>query len=70
VKIPAAWLVEHAGFPRGFHSGNAGVSRHHALALVNRGGTSEELLALAEAIEKAVRVRFGIELVREPVIVR
>ncbi len=70
VKIPAAWLVEHAGFPKGFHAGNVGVSRHHALALVNRGGTSAELLALAEAIENAVRQCFGIGLVREPVIVR
>lgn len=70
VKIPAAWLVEHAGFPKGFRAGNVGVSRHHALALVNRGGTSAELLALAEAIENAVRRCFGIDLVREPVIVR
>lgn len=70
VKIPAAWLVEHAGFPKGLRVGNVGISRRHALALVNRGGTSAELLALAEAIESAVRQRFGIGLVREPVIVR
>ncbi len=70
VKIPAAWLVEHAGFPKGFRAGNVGVSCNHALALVNRGGTSGELLALAESSEETVRARFGIGLVREPVIVR
>ncbi len=70
VKIPAGWLVERAGFPKGFSRGGVGVSRHHALALVNRGGTTAELLALAGEIENAVHGRFGIRLVREPVIVQ
>jgi UDP-N-acetylmuramate dehydrogenase len=70
VKIPAAWLVEHAGFPKGFSRGGVGVSRHHALALVNRGGTTADLLALANEIERAVHSRFGIRLEREPVILQ
>src|SRR2546422_10932187 len=48
VKVPAAWLVEHAGFPKGYrrNRGGAGISPHHALALVNLGGSSADLLAL------------------------
>lgn len=69
VKIPAAWLVEHAGFPRGTNRGNMGVSTKHALALVNRGGTTKELLALATEIQDAVSRLFGIFLSIEPVVV-
>ena len=69
VKIPAAWLVEQSGFTKGYARGGVGVSRRHALALVNRGGTTAELLALAGEIERAVHSRFGIQLEREPVIV-
>src|SRR5256885_2852014 len=48
VKVPAAWLVEHAGFPKGYRSGGgAGVSARHALALGDRGRPSPGLLALA-----------------------
>jgi UDP-N-acetylmuramate dehydrogenase len=68
IKIPAAWLVEHAGFPRGTSRGNVGISRKHALALVNRGGTTRELLALAAEIQDAVSRSFGIFLAIEPVI--
>jgi len=67
-KIPAAWLVEHAGFPKGSRRGGAGISSNHALALVNRGGTTRELLALASAIQEAVMERFGVKLEREPVL--
>jgi UDP-N-acetylmuramate dehydrogenase len=67
-KIPAAWLVERAGFPRGTRRGGVGISRHHALALVNYSGTTDELLSLAEAIREAVRAMFGICLTLEPVI--
>ncbi|HVH66725.1 MAG TPA: UDP-N-acetylmuramate dehydrogenase [Gemmatimonadales bacterium] len=70
VKVPAAWLVEHAGFPKGYRRGGAGVSARHALALVNLGGTSAELLALAEAIVAGVEERFGVRLVYEPEVVR
>jgi UDP-N-acetylmuramate dehydrogenase len=68
IKVPAAWLVEHAGFPRGTRRGGVGVSANHALALVNLGGTTRELLALAAEIEHAVLERFGVRLEREPVL--
>lgn len=66
VKIPAAWLVEHAGFPRGTRRGGVGVSPHHALALVNYRGKSAELFALAADIYVAVERKFGIRLETEP----
>jgi len=69
VKVPAAWLVEHAGFLKGYNQRGAGISTKHALALVNRGGAAADLLALASAIEEAVRLRFGIGLEREPVVI-
>jgi UDP-N-acetylmuramate dehydrogenase len=70
VKVPAAWLIEQAGFSRGYALGRAGVSSRHTLALVNRGGASaEEILALAEQITAAVEARFGIRLEMEPVMV-
>jgi UDP-N-acetylmuramate dehydrogenase len=69
VKVPAAWLVEHAGFTKGQRHRGAGISARHALALVNLGGTATELLALAESIERAVFDRFGVRLEREPVVV-
>ncbi len=69
-KLAAAWLVERAGFPKGWTHGRVGVSRKHALALVNRGGASaSDLLALARAIQKGVNDRFGVELEPEPVLV-
>ncbi len=45
------------------------VSTRHALALVNRGGTTAELLAFAEEIEQAVLAKFGVRLEREAVVV-
>lgn len=69
-KIPAAWLVEHSGFPKGFERGPVGISHKHALAIVNRGGAkAADVLALKEEIQAAVRARFGIELQPEPVFV-
>jgi UDP-N-acetylmuramate dehydrogenase len=69
-KIAAAWLVERAGFPRGWGQGRVCVSRKHALALVHRGGgTTGELLAVARAIRDGVRARFGVTLEPEPVFV-
>jgi UDP-N-acetylmuramate dehydrogenase len=67
-KVSAAWLVEQTGFPRGTRRGGVGVSPNHALALVNLGGTSAELLALALEIRTAVEARFGVTLEREPVV--
>lgn len=70
VKIPAAWLVEKSGFPKGFLRGNAGVSTRHSLALTNRGNASAaEILALKEEIQAQVKKLFNIELVVEPVFV-
>ena len=68
-KVPAAWLVENAGYRKGFRKGGSGISSNHALALVNHGGTTAELLALANEIQEAVRKRFGIQLEREPVVI-
>ena len=70
VKVPAAWLIEHAGFNKGFELGNAGISSKHTLALINRGGASAaELLELKEKIQSAVQEKFGIHLQPEPVFV-
>jgi len=69
VKVPAAWLVERAGFSKGFRRGGAGISSRHALALVNYGGTAAELLALAEEVREGVHDKFGIRLEHEPEIV-
>jgi UDP-N-acetylmuramate dehydrogenase len=70
VKIPAAWVIEQAGFSKGYVLGRAGISSRHTLALINRGGARVvEILALAQEIKTAVQARFGIELEREPVLV-
>ena len=69
VKIPAAWLIEQAGFPKGYRMGGVGISTNHSLALINAGGTTEELLKLAETIRARVRGKFGVDLEREPVVV-
>jgi len=69
-KLAAAWLVERAGFRKGWGEGRVGVSRKHALALVNRGGaTARELLGAARRIVEGVRARFGVTLEPEPVLV-
>lgn len=67
-KVPAAWLVEHAGFVKGQRSGGVGISSRHALALVNHDGTARELLAFADTIRQAVYDRFGVWLEQEPVV--
>ena len=70
VKVPAAWLIEQAGFRKGYARGAAGISSRHTLALVNLGGaTSGEILALAAEIGDAVEARFGVRLEMEPVMV-
>ncbi len=70
VKVPAAWLIEQAGFTKGAFDGPVGISSKHTLALVNRGGgTTADLLRVARAVRDGVRERFGIELVPEPVLV-
>jgi UDP-N-acetylmuramate dehydrogenase len=70
VKIPAAWLIENAGFYKGFAMGNAGISTKHSLAIVNRGGaTANDILALKDKIVVEVEATFGIELRPEPIFV-
>lgn len=67
IKLSAAWLIEAAGFHRGYCLGAAGLSTRHVLALINRGGASaEELVALARRIRRRVREAFGIPLRPEP----
>jgi UDP-N-acetylmuramate dehydrogenase len=70
VKIPAAWLIEQAGFAKGHVLGAAGVSSRHTLALINRGDASAaEIMALATRIGDAVEARFGLRLEMEPVLI-
>ncbi|WP_193790009.1 UDP-N-acetylmuramate dehydrogenase [Streptomonospora alba] len=68
-KISAAWLIDHAGFTRGYGS-PARISTKHTLALTNPGdATTEDLLALAREVRAGVAKAFGITLVNEPVLV-
>jgi UDP-N-acetylmuramate dehydrogenase len=70
VKIPAAWLIEHAGLHKGYGKGRAGLSTKHTLALVNRGGaTAADVLALMHEIQDRVMTTFGVMLKPEPVFV-
>ncbi|GAA0662275.1 UDP-N-acetylmuramate dehydrogenase [Kitasatospora atroaurantiaca] len=69
-KTSAAWLIDQAGFGKGYGSGPATLSTKHTLALTNRGGaTTADLLALAREIRDGVKDAFGVELVNEPVTV-
>lgn len=69
-KIPAAWLIENAGFVKGFRIGNAGISTKHSLAIINYGNASAaEIIDLAKAIQNEVKRRFDIELAPEPVFI-
>ncbi len=69
-KVPAAWLIDRAGFPKGYGSGAARLSTKHVLAITNRGGASaEDVLALAREIRDGVRERLGVCLVNEPSLV-
>jgi UDP-N-acetylmuramate dehydrogenase len=70
VKTSAAWLIERAGFTKGYGGDRLSLSTKHTLALTNRGGaTTADLLALAREIRDGVEARFGIRLVNEPVLV-
>lgn len=69
-KTSAAWLIERAGFTRGFGEGHIGLSRNHTLAIVNRGGgTTEELVWFARGVADRVEEVFGVALRPEPVFV-
>ncbi|GAA1432814.1 UDP-N-acetylmuramate dehydrogenase [Microlunatus lacustris] len=70
VKTSAAWLIERAGYGKGFGDGPARVSSKHSLALTNRGSaTASDLLHLARQIRAGVESTYGITLVPEPVLV-
>jgi UDP-N-acetylmuramate dehydrogenase len=70
VKIPAAWLIENAGFSKGYKRGNAGISTNHTLALINLGGaTANDMIGLMEEIVEGVENKFAIRLTPEPVFI-
>ncbi len=68
-KLPAAWLLEQAGFRKGFALGGAAVSSRHTLALSNHSGNASaaEILALRDTLAAGVYQRFGIVLEPEPI---
>jgi UDP-N-acetylmuramate dehydrogenase len=69
VKLSAAWLIEKSGFKKGYTKNGVGISSKHSLALVNKGGTAKDLLNLAEEVQTKVFDKYGIVLIKEPVIV-
>ena len=72
VKLAAGWLVERAGFGKGYPADDAPVrlSTKHALAVTNRGGaTTADVIALARAVRDGVRSTFGIDLTPEPILI-
>ncbi|WP_336854545.1 UDP-N-acetylmuramate dehydrogenase [Sinomonas albida] len=77
VKTSAAWLIEHAGFGKGYGldtgsvtGGRASLSTKHTLAITNRGQASaKDLLSLAREVRDEVRERFGVELTNEPLLI-
>ena len=72
-KVPAAWLIRHAGFEPGYRArpdSQAALSSKHVSAITNRGGaTAAEIMELADAVHDGVAAKFGISLVPEPVLV-
>jgi UDP-N-acetylmuramate dehydrogenase len=70
VKVPAAWLIEQAGFPKGTRRGAVGISPLQAQAIINFGNArAADVVALASEIKRAVWAMFGISIVPEPVFV-
>ena len=68
VKIPAAWLIERAGFPKGTTRDTVAVSRFQAQAIINLGrARAADVVNLAADIKRAVWTMFGISIVPEPV---
>ncbi len=66
VKLAAAFLLQEAGFEKGYREGNVGISPKHSLSLVNfGGGTANEVLELAKKIKSVVLEKFGVELEEE-----
>ena len=73
VKTSAAWLIDHAGFHKGYktsENATAGLSIMHTLALTNRGGASAaDIVNLAKTVQDGVERAYGIRLVPEPVVI-
>lgn len=70
VKTSAAWLIEQAGFAKGYGNSRVGLSGKHPLALTNRGGArTQDLLALAAEVQNGVVDRFGVTLEPEPTLI-
>lgn len=72
VKLAAGWLVENAGFAKGYPSDDARarLSTKHALAVTNRGmASAADVIALARTVRDGVKAQFGIELTPEPILV-
>jgi UDP-N-acetylmuramate dehydrogenase len=66
-KLSAAWLIERAGFPKGWGQGPAGLSSNHVLALINRGtARATDLIEVAAAVRRGVWKRFAVRLQPEP----
>jgi UDP-N-acetylmuramate dehydrogenase len=70
LKSSAAWLIEHAGYGRGYGNDRVSLSTKHTLALTNRGrATTADLLALAHEVRAGVEAKFGVRLDNEPMLV-
>jgi UDP-N-acetylmuramate dehydrogenase len=68
VKVPAAWLIERAGFMKGARDGAVGLSSRHTLAIVTRdGATAADVIRFASRVARQVEARFGVRLRPEPV---
>ncbi|MFA5010414.1 MAG: UDP-N-acetylmuramate dehydrogenase [Ignavibacteria bacterium] len=65
-KVSAAWLIENSGFNKGFLENGIGISSKHSLALINKGGSTKDLIVFSEKIQCEVFLKFGINLIREP----
>jgi UDP-N-acetylmuramate dehydrogenase len=71
VKTSAAWLIEQAGFEKGFRLGGAMISSKHTLAIANSGNaTAEDVIELSNLITSGVKQKFGIALTIEPRILK
>lgn len=69
IKLAAAWLLEKAGFTKGFGDGPVAISSRHTLALTNRGGaTFADIERMEGEIVRVVGAKFGVSLTREPVV--
>jgi UDP-N-acetylmuramate dehydrogenase len=69
IKLAAGWLIEKAGFQRGYRKGSVGISSNHALALVHHGGgRTADLLDLAHEVRRGVRDTFNVQLEAEPIL--